>query len=387
MQHLSLGPMTEEPIDKPEILMPMPKPGEERSIYICLSHVKTADFMHPKWEGCIIINSLIFVVLCKNILYCLNLGKNYLWTRPASNKKSQARSKNHTAIFIGQTGCGKTHSVLRWIEKECNKHFDYIIIICPTLRENSKNYDAKEWIKNDDNVWLVDPKDNLQQWIKKLSELLRSLEVLFIIEDIIANESLDKRRQPLLELSISGRHRCHYLWLLTQSYTAIPKYSRRQSKGIFVWHPKERRDLKMIHDENDALTYDELVVARNFLKKPKHACLLWQSRQLLNTDVPSSADLICFAMEKTLLLPHLKQVYNVFSRVFHGFSSCLITRFTFSVAESKTECSKIGSMFVSSFFTYTKKGGGDTTNSSNETTSPTTSSRNETTSSINNSSS
>ena len=162
--------------------------------------------------------------------------------------------------------------------------------------------------------------------------MLRSLEVLFIIEDIIANESLDKRRQPLLELSISGRHRCHYLWLLTQSHTAIPKYSRRQSKGIFVWHPKERRDLKMIHDENDALTDDELVVARNFLKKPKHACLLWQSRQLLNTDVPSSADLTCFAMEKTLLLPHLKQVYNVFSRVFHGFSSCLITRFTFSVA-------------------------------------------------------
>ena len=30
---------------------------------------------------------------------------------------------------------------------------------------------------------------------------------LFIIDDIIANESLDKRRQPLLELSISGRHR------------------------------------------------------------------------------------------------------------------------------------------------------------------------------------
>ena len=113
----------------------------------------------------------------------------------------------HTAIFTGQIKCGKTHFVLDLIEKEHNKHFDYITIICPTLWENNKTYHAKGWIKNNDKVWFLDPKDNLLQWIKKLSELLRFLKVLFIIDDIIANESLDKRRQSLLELTISGRHR------------------------------------------------------------------------------------------------------------------------------------------------------------------------------------
>ena len=54
----------------------------------------------------------------------------------------------HTSTFIGQIGCGKTHLVLELIEKEYNKHFDYIVIICPTLQENS-TYHAKEWIKND----------------------------------------------------------------------------------------------------------------------------------------------------------------------------------------------------------------------------------------------
>ena len=103
-----------------------------------------------------------------------------------------------------------------------------------------------------------------------MSKLLQSLELLFIIDDIIANEGLDKRRQPLLELSISGRHWVHYLWLLTQSHSAIPKSLRRQAKAIFVWYPTERGDLKMVHDENDVLTDDDLVVARNFLK---HACL------------------------------------------------------------------------------------------------------------------
>ena len=113
-------------------------------------------------------------------------------------------------MFIGQTECGKTHLVLELIENQHNKHFDYIIIICPTPRENS-TFHAKGWIRNDDKVWFVEPtKDNLYQWIKKLSELLRFLEVLFIIDDIIANESLDKRRLPLLELSVSSRHRGHY---------------------------------------------------------------------------------------------------------------------------------------------------------------------------------
>ena len=102
-----------------------------------------------------------------------------------------------------------------------------------------------------------------------MSELARFFEVLFIIDDIIANESLDKKRQPLLELAISRRHGNHYLWLLTQSYSAIPKNLRRQAKVIFVWNPKKRGNLKMIHDENDVLTDDELGRCQEFSKEVK----------------------------------------------------------------------------------------------------------------------
>ena len=70
--------------------------------------------------------------------------------------------ETHTAIFIGQTGCGKTHLVLELIENQYNKHFDYIIIICRTIRWN-KTYHSRDWIKTDDNVWLVEPKDRLYQ--------------------------------------------------------------------------------------------------------------------------------------------------------------------------------------------------------------------------------
>ena len=91
------------------------------------------------------------------------------------------------------------------------------------------------------------------------------------MNDIIADESFDKKRQPLLKLSISGRHRGHYLWLLTQSYSAVSKNLRRQVRAIFTWYLKW--DLRTIHDENAVLTDDELVVVRGILRKSKHTCL------------------------------------------------------------------------------------------------------------------
>ena len=95
-----------------------------------------------------------------------------------------------------------------------------------------------------------------------------------MINDIIADETLDKRRQPLLEFVISGRHRGHSLWLLTQSYTAIPNNIRRQAKMLYVWYPKNRTDLNIIHEENDVIFPEELARVKSQLKLGKHTCLI-----------------------------------------------------------------------------------------------------------------
>ena len=93
----------------------------------------------------------------------------------------------HTTIFNGPTVCGEIYLVLDLIEKEYNKHFDYIIIICPTLQWN-KTYHSRDWIKNDDKVWLIEPKDKLYQCIEKLSQLLACSEILFIIDDMCGTQ-------------------------------------------------------------------------------------------------------------------------------------------------------------------------------------------------------
>lgn len=178
----------------------------------------------------------------------------------------------HTAIFSGPTSCGKTQLVLDLIEGPYRHHFQNIIILCPTLRWN-RTYLDRPWVWSDDFVFVFEPHGNLFELIEKLGNLFSGEESLFIVDDCIADETLDKKRQPLLELAISGRHRQHSLWLLTQSYTAIPKNLRRQKKQLFVWYPSEKSDLKMVDEESNLMTAEDLVKIKEQLKREKHACL------------------------------------------------------------------------------------------------------------------
>ena len=176
----------------------------------------------------------------------------------------------HTAMFSGSTNSGKTKKVLNLIEQEYRDHFENIIILCPTIRWN-ETYRTTPWIKSDDGIFIIEPKDKLFEWIGFLSKLFAGQVTLFIVDDIISDETLDRKRQPLLELAISGRHRGHSLWLLTQSYTAIPKNLRRQKKMLFVWYPNEKSDLKTIDEETNII--DDLEVVKKELKSSKYACL------------------------------------------------------------------------------------------------------------------
>ena len=51
----------------------------------------------------------------------------------------------HTALFVAPTGVGKTYMALDLLETEHKESFDFIIIICPTLRYN-KTYQLRNWI-------------------------------------------------------------------------------------------------------------------------------------------------------------------------------------------------------------------------------------------------
>ena len=179
----------------------------------------------------------------------------------------------HTVLFVAPTGVGKTHLALNLLESEYRNHFNFIVIICPTLRYNS-TYKSRGWVWNDPDVIPIESDNNLYHLIEKISKLLTGSKTLFLMDDIIANKALDKRRQPLLELAISGRHRQHSLRLLTQSYTAVPNNIRRQAKMFYIWYPNNRTDLNIINEENDVIETGELARVKAQLKQGKHTRLI-----------------------------------------------------------------------------------------------------------------
>ena len=85
-------------------------------------------------------------------------------------RKIRTEKNTYLHTFHTVKSCGKSQLILDLTEKEYNKH-DYIIIICPTLRWN-KTYHTKGWIRHNGNVWLIEPKDKLYQWIESLLLLL-----------------------------------------------------------------------------------------------------------------------------------------------------------------------------------------------------------------------
>ena len=176
--------------------------------------------------------------------------------------------------FTASTGVGKMHLALNLLESEYRDHFDFIVIICPTLARN-ETYKNRGWVWTDPDIIPIEPGNQLHHLIEKISKLLTGSKTLSLIDDTIADEALNKRHQPLLEMAISGRHRAHSLWLLTQSYTAVPNNIRRQAKMLYVWYPKNRTDLNVIQKDNDVIEMGELVnVVKEKLKQGKHTCLI-----------------------------------------------------------------------------------------------------------------
>ena len=70
-----------------------------------------------------------------------------------------------SAMFVGVMACGKTEFLFRLLETIYKNHFEFIVILCPTILDN-KTYLFRKWILNDKNVFTVcDVEGKLNEWI------------------------------------------------------------------------------------------------------------------------------------------------------------------------------------------------------------------------------
>ena len=145
----------------------------------------------------------------------------------------------HSAMFVGIMACGKTEFLLQLLETIDKNHFEFIVILCPTIL-NNKTYLPRKWILDDKNVFIVcDVEGRLNEWIKLFKSMLKDHQTLFIIDDCSAESEINKKRGALSELAFSGRDRNHCLWVLTQKYNSVSKDVREQIKWLCLFFTKD----------------------------------------------------------------------------------------------------------------------------------------------------
>ena len=170
----------------------------------------------------------------------------------------------HSAMFVGVTACSKTEFLLRLLETVYKNHFEFIVILCPTISDN-KTYLSRKWIFDDKNVFIVcDVEEKLNKWIRLFKDTLKGYQTLFIINDCSAEGEINKKRDTLSELAFSGRDRNHSLWVLTQKYNSVSKDVREQIKWLCLFFTNDWDSSEGCLRKNDIIPEKN---ERNRLKK------------------------------------------------------------------------------------------------------------------------
>lgn len=194
---------------------------------------------------------------------------------------------SHCGLIVGATACGKTQFVLDLLQENYTKHFDYIVIFCPTIKHN-KTYLERGFIWTDDNVFVVNPNGKLSEYLEYFYNIFEDAgDTLFIIDDCSAEKDIVKKRQALSKLAFSGRHAGISVWILTQKYNSVLKDFREQLKFVCLFYCKDRDSFDICLRENDVIeTKSERDKIKEKLKSSKHCKLI------LKTDQPTEYKLL-----------------------------------------------------------------------------------------------
>ena len=108
---------------------------------------------------------------------------------------------SHSAMFVGVTACGKSQFLLQLLETVYKNHFEFIVILCPTILDN-KTYLSRKWIFDDKNVFIVcDIEGKLIELIKLFKSALKGHQTVFIIDDCSAESEINKKTRCSIRIS------------------------------------------------------------------------------------------------------------------------------------------------------------------------------------------
>lgn len=169
-------------------------------------------------------------------------------------------------LIVGMTACGKTYYLLDMIEKEYMNHFDYIILICPTLEWN-KTYREWKFLKDPDFIAIQCEQDNVDVILKLVTEIYKGTNSLIILDDCASGQDVKNRTSELVKLAFSARHYKLSTIVITQQLTSISKPYRENISRLVTFYNPNRNDMKTI--VNDYLNGVDKAEIKKIIKQLK----------------------------------------------------------------------------------------------------------------------
>ena len=125
-------------------------------------------------------------------------------------------------LIVGMTACGKTHYLLKTLEENFKKHFDYVFFVCPTFLEN-KTYLEWKFLKDPDVFGVPCDHDDVESYLENIVKFVKGTNSLIILDDCASTQSVKNRTSEMIKLAFHGRHIGLSTIVITQQLTSIAK--------------------------------------------------------------------------------------------------------------------------------------------------------------------
>jgi ABC-type dipeptide/oligopeptide/nickel transport system ATPase subunit len=183
-------------------------------------------------------------------LYIIVINKemeivNFYSLLPKSKEKKTVGFNNHyieknsRIMLIGQSGSGKSNSLLNFIERSSGEFHKIIICSFSTTDEALYTF-LKQKIPD---VELINKIEDVPK-VQDFDDIEKNKPKLIVFDDFI---NLNKKQMKILEdYAISSRKFGFTTVFISQNYTSVPKIISRNCNYIFVFKINDRISIKRI---------------------------------------------------------------------------------------------------------------------------------------------
>lgn len=171
----------------------------------------------------------------------------------SKNIKEPLPQTAHFSALVGSAGSGKTSLMVNMLTSDgmYKRCFDHVHMVCPKNSLGSLKddiWDGHPADKMHDSLDFV-TLDTIHAKCRDRANQKPSETTLLIVDDMtvwLKNKEIEKK---IRELVYNRRHLRLSIWMLVQSYTAVPLTLRKTLSHFYLFRPRNKKEAESIWEE------------------------------------------------------------------------------------------------------------------------------------------